>query len=236
MKFQNISQSKLICGIDEAGRGPVIGPMIIAIACIDNMDKLIEIGVKDSKELTHEKRLKLLNKIKQVIKYFNYVIIQPNEIDEYVNKHMLNELEVKYFVQLIFNVYEKFKDLIEIVYVDSPDIKPDRLRDRIVKKLLKLGINVKICALHDADKKIPIVSAASIIAKCIRENEIKKLKRIYGDFGSGYPSDRKTIEYLINVVKNCNFKTIPPIIRKSWGTFRKLVQIYCSEKIDNYFT
>ncbi len=213
-------QSRLLCGIDEAGRGPVIGPMVIAIACIeeDNINKLHELGVKDSKELSKERRRILYEKLRKILTFLDYIIVNPEEIDKYVNEGKLNLLEYEKICELINRVIRRFRNRDIVIYVDSPDVKAERFEEMLKRRFR----NVEIYARHRADAEIPIVSAASIIAKYVRDREIEKLKMRYGDFGSGYPSDTRTIRFLLSYV--AEHGDLPPIVRRSWKTCKNIVR------------
>jgi len=79
--------------------------------------------------------------------------------------------------------------------------------------------NIEIIAEYKADEKYGVVAAASIVAKVVRDAEIKKLRKQFGDFGSGYPSDEKTIKFVEE-----NIKTLEKygIIRKKWKTYKNI--------------
>ncbi|KUO81947.1 MAG: ribonuclease HII [Vulcanisaeta sp. JCHS_4] len=201
-------------GIDEAGRGPVIGPMVIAIAVIDDMDKLKNIGVRDSKELSPQGRSRLLNVLRSILTYMDYEVIEPETIDRYVYLNALNKLEAEVVVKLIGRAL-RIVNLVR-VYIDSPDPNAKRYGDLIRRSV---G-SVEVISMNKADKLIPIVSAASIIAKVTRDSIIEELHREYGDFGSGYPSDPRTIGFLRNWVREHG--DLPPIVRRSWSTIRRL--------------
>ncbi len=210
----------IIGGIDEAGRGPVIGPLIIAgIAIHENKLKILKnLQVKDSKQLTPSKRTKIAFALRSVASCIILKEIPPAIIDSYTEKGKLNLLEAEFMAHIIkelYNVHTK------IVYVDAPDINELRFKNTLLHILQnKYNINgIEIIAEHKADKKYLIVSAASIIAKVYRDSVIKRLHSTYGDFGSGYPSDPKTISYLKKVLSEGK---LPPIIRKSWKTFKRL--------------
>ncbi|KJE49613.1 MULTISPECIES: ribonuclease HII [Acidiplasma] len=194
------------CGIDEAGRGPVIGPMVMAILCSDESIK--SLGVRDSKQLSPFQRNKLFEDLKNMEN--NYVIIQPYEIDNYVKKNQLNILELKYAIYLIDSVK------CENIYVDAFDVNEIRLEDELKRRTGK-----NITCRHKADSIYPVVSGASIIAKVIRDSEIEKLHKIYGNFGSGYPSDPRTINFLKNAIEN--HMDIDGIVRKEWKTYKNLL-------------
>jgi ribonuclease HII len=201
-------------GIDEAGRGPVIGPMVMAIAVIDDMDKLKNIGVRDSKELSPQGRSRLLNVLRSILTYMDYEVIEPETIDRYVYLNALNKLEAEVAVKLIGRAL-RIVNLVR-VYIDSPDSNAKRYGDLIRRSV---G-SVEVISMNKADKLIPIVSAASIIAKVTRDSIIEELHREYGDFGSGYPSDPRTISFLRNWVRE--YGDLPPIVRRSWSTIRRL--------------
>lgn len=199
--------NKLEAGIDEAGRGPVIGPMVIAIVGWSNSEAE-GIGVKDSKQLTPSGRSRLYRLIVSKAPCVRHIVVEPGEIDEYVNRGLLNELEANKMSELI-----KSCSGITRVYVDSPDPDPNRFKGFINVK------GVELIVLNHADETIPLVSAASIVAKVIRDTIINKLKETYGDFGSGYPSDPRTISALRKWINN---GTLPPIVRRSWRTVRRM--------------
>ncbi|MBS7657753.1 ribonuclease HII [Candidatus Bathyarchaeota archaeon] len=171
----------IIAGLDDAGRGPVIGPLVIAGVAIQekHISKLSLIGVKDSKILSSKTREKLSELIKKIVDNYRVIEFSPNEIDEVVFKakklEKLNFLEAKGMAQIIINLKP------DLVYVDASDVNPTRFAKQI---LLHLPFQVKIISEHNADKKYHVVSAASILAKVHRDNVIKELKEKYGDFGS----------------------------------------------------
>ena len=173
----------MIGGIDEAGRGPVIGPMVIAIV-VGESDDMIKIGVRDSKRLSPGAREAVYEKILRVAACVNYVVIEPAEIDAYVSRGMLNALELKYTAQLI-NLCPA-----EYYYVDSPDVNPKRYESGLV-----FATGKRVIALHKGEA-VPQVAAASIVAKVVRDRLIQLLKKEVGDFGSGYPSDPRTLQRL----------------------------------------
>ncbi|SEV88481.1 RNase HII [Thermococcus thioreducens] len=202
-----------LAGIDEAGRGPVIGPMVIAAVVVDekNVPKLEELGVKDSKKLTPKRRERLFD---EIIKFLDdYVILElwPEEIDSRAGT--LNEFEVENFVKALNSL--KVKP--DVIYIDAADVKEKRFGEEI---RAKLNFEAEIIAEHKADDKFVPVSAASIIAKVTRDRAIEKLKGEYGEIGSGYPSDPRTRAFLENYYREHG--EFPPIVRRSWKTLRKI--------------
>ncbi|OYT61275.1 MAG: ribonuclease HII [Thermofilum sp. ex4484_15] len=144
-------------------------------------------------------------------------MVSPQEIDEKLTSKEgnLNDLEAEVTVELISSLTETPY----AIYLDSPDPVAKRYSDKVVKLLSSRGLsNVIVIAENGADKRYPIVSAASIVAKVIRDKEVEELKKLYGDFGSGYPSDPKTLRFL----RDCLRKGyLPPIVRRSWSTLRR---------------
>ncbi len=206
----------IISGIDEAGRGPVIGPMIIAISVIkkNKLDELIKLGVKDSKKLTRDEREEIFPKLIKILDYYTYKKVYPAEIDYAVLKenYNLNFLEMDVMIYLIKEVLNKLN--VTEFYIDVPTTNIKKFLDYLYSRINK---KVKIIAEHKADEKYVIVSSASIIAKVIRDREIENIKKKYKvDFGSGYPSDPRTRDFLKNIDK----KEFEGIIRKSWETYK----------------
>ncbi|MBI2670643.1 ribonuclease HII [Candidatus Woesearchaeota archaeon] len=202
--------TKLICGIDDAGRGPVIGPMVLAGVLIEEskQEDLKSIGVKDSKLLTPRKRFFLYGKIKKFVKAYKIVKAEPYEIDK-LNHHgiNLNYLEALKAAEII-NYLKPEK-----IFLDCPSPNLKAWKNDVYENIKHK--NVELVVEHKADQKFPIVSAASIIAKVIRDYEIKKIKEKIGvDFGSGYSSDVRTIEFLKH-----NIDKYPEIFRKTWSTY-----------------
>ena len=206
-----------VCGVDDAGRGSVLGPLVIAGISIERskIKLLSEMGVKDSKELTPKSREKLYKKIISIVDDFYVAKIPPRVIDKSVSKNELNQLEEKYMAKVIKKLGPQFS------YVDSCDVNPKRFGLHI-SKMAKTG---KIYSSHHADKKYPVVSAASIIAKVNRDRAIEKLRKIY-DLGSGYPSDPKTMKFINEWVSE-NGDT-PIFVRKSWKPVKLLLSIRSS--------
>lgn len=206
---------KLI-GIDDAGRGPVIGPMILAGIIIEESEQkdLYEMGAKDSKLLTPSKRKLLGEKFK--LKYNHHIeITSPKEID---NSPNLNDLEAIKTAKIINKLTEDIDEKITAI-VDCPSVNTSAWGN-FVKKLLKKPEKVILRVEHKADLNYPVVSAASIIAKEKREEEMFKLKKLLGEkIGSGYPSDPKTKEFIKNNFENPN---IANLIRHSWKTIKNL--------------
>ncbi len=211
----------LIGGIDDAGRGAVIGPLVIAGVVIEeeDMDKIVRLGVKDSKLLSPARRSFLAREILKTVKGYYTVRLSPSEIDEVVETgsklHRLNRLEAHAMAEVIRQLRP------QIVYVDASDVIPERFKEHIAEKV---PFKVRIISEHKADRIYPIVSAASIVAKVERDTLIAELRRGYGDFGSGYVADPKTVSFLKEWVRR--YGSYPEFVRKSWSTAKKIVNSY----------
>ena len=201
-----------ILGIDEAGRGSVLGPLVIAGVVIDKRKEAIldNMGVKDSKKLTPKRREVLARKLKKMF-VWDIVIYSAQDIDNLRAQGVnLNEIERKGMEKLIAKL-----DFDEAI-VDAVDVKPQRFQDRLAQAT---GKEVK--AEHKADDKYIEVSAASIIAKQTRDEAITEINKKFediGGIGSGYPSDPTTKKFLSNYTYN----EMPEFVRKSWSTVAKL--------------
>ena len=164
----------LVVGVDESGRGPLIGPLVMCGAVVDDSDiaRLKEIGVKDSKLLTPRKREELFEPIKKIVKDYIVLIVEPKEIDEAVNSETtnLNQLEaIK--TAMILNALKFDKAIVDCPSNNIPAYK------EFLEKFLKEKINLVL--EHNAEKNIP-VAAASIIAKVTRDRAIEQLQKKYG--------------------------------------------------------
>jgi ribonuclease HII len=201
----------LIAGVDEAGRGCVIGPLVVAGVMVtdENLPSLAELGVKDSKLLSPKKRESLYPEIIGLSEKYQTVRVLPFQIDKAVESsrklHKLNRLEAQTMAQVI----EALKP--DEVYVDAADTVEQRFGNHI-RECIK--IKTRVISRHKADRIYPVVSAASIIAKVERDREIDSLELEYGDFGSGYMTDDRTMIFLKQLLeKNDEY---PSFVRKSW--------------------
>jgi ribonuclease HII len=215
---------ELIIGIDDAGRGPLIGPMILAGVLLTQEQENIlrESGVKDSKQLLHPVRVKLAETIKgnsinsHVVKSF------PDEIDTAVeSKTNLNTLEARKAAEII-NALNDGKEKIKVI-IDCPSVNTKAWRVTVLKFIEKKE-NLEVICEHKADVNHPSVSAASILAKVAREDEVEKIKKQYekyGNIGSGYPSDPVTKTFLKKHGKELENSGI---FRKSWATWKVMFE------------
>ncbi len=203
----------LVCGVDDAGRGSALGPLVIAGIRIERnkIKQLSKIGVKDSKQLTPRARENLYEKILGLVDDYYVAKISPRIIDKSVQKNQLNQLEGKYMAKVI----AKLKP--DSAFVDSCDVNPTRF-GIYISKLAKVD---KIHSSHHADRRFPVVSAASIIAKVNRDREIEKIRKDF-DVGSGYPSDQKTMSFIREFIASNGMP--PKFVRKSWKPVKILLE------------
>jgi len=215
----------LICGVEEAGRGPVIGPLVMAAVLIDQKDleKLENIGVKDSKQLTPLQRERMFERIIEAVQQYQIEIISPQKVDAAVESEEtnLNWLEADTSITLI----EALKP--EAAFLDCPSTNIEAYKKYVEDKLT---IDCEIIAEHKADEKYVVVGAASILAKVTRDREIQKIKdELKSEIGSGYPADPMTQAFLKH-----NFEKHPDIFRKSWKSYKRLVKGKKQTKLNGY--
>ena len=220
-------ENTVFAGLDEAGRGSVIGPMIIAGVSLERKDeaRLNALGVKDSKELSPTQRERLAKEIEKVAKDIVIVNLSACRIDNMRKGGInLNRIEAM-----------KFADILNILtpgvaFVDCPDVNPERLT-LILKKMLKAP--GQLVVEHKADSRYPICSAASIIAKVTRDREVRKLHKKYGDFGPGYSSNEKTMAWLREWLETKG--DYPEIVRKGWITAKELKNERAQKGLGGFF-
>lgn len=214
-------------GLDEAGRGPVLGPMVVAgIVIPEKKEKIIErMGVKDSKRVTPKRRAVLYRKLTKMFEY-ETVEISAKDIDLLRAKGVnLNQIEKLAMMRIM----AKLKA--DRIIIDSLDIKEGRLEDEMQNFV---GEGCEVIAEHKADDKYLVVGAASIIAKTRRDEIISQINKEYikstGDkngIGSGYPSDPTTKNFL----KNYKYDEMPDFVRRSWGTVQRIKEAEEAEKL-----
>ena len=202
-----------ICGTDEAGRGPVIGPMVMCGVVIDDSKEheLKELGVRDSKMIAPNIRELMFEKIKKIVDDFEIVVLQPKDIDDALNDPdtNLNWLEADTTADML----NKLKP--EKAFIDCPSNNPPAYKSYLENKL---EAKMELIVEHKADVNYLVAAAASILAKVTRDREIEKIKKKYGAIGSGYPADPVTKVFLQE-----NWDKHPEIFRKTWASYKKMV-------------
>ncbi len=199
----------MICGLDEAGRGPVLGPLVVAGALCEEKEqpRLADMGVRDSKKLSPDARERLYDELTSRLGY-SVIKISAQELDEARKQGIsLNEFEGMKFATII-NQLKPSR-----AYIDCADVSPANFHGYMAGVL---DCDCDLVIEHKADEKYPIVSAASIIAKVERDREIELIKKEYGDIGSGYSHDPRTIAFIENYYREK--KEFPSFVRMSWKT------------------
>lgn len=229
MMIEMSNQDDIIVGIDEAGRGPVIGPLVICAYALPRKDLelLKKHRVKDSKTLSKRRRFELYAILISIAADYQTKHLSAAEIDELRKNHTLNVIEQKMMLKLA----KKIKQTPAEIYIDAADVNEKRFGKVFETEFPK----AKIISKHKADILYPIVSAASIIAKNQRDDEIAKLSEKIGEnIGSGYPADPITKKFLNNYYRK--HKKFPPCVRESWDTAKKIKkELSETKKLSEYF-
>ncbi len=199
----------ILCGVDEAGKGAVLGPLVVAgVACRRKQD-LAKLGVKDSKALSPARRETLAAELKASF-LVEVLVISPGEIDS--RGMTMNALMAKSHARVIDALHPA------VAVVDACDVVAARYGAMVSSHLDR---PCRVVSRHHADQHHPAVSAASIVAKVERDHAIEHLKREFGEIGSGYPADPFTVRFLEEYVSTNQGP--PPIARRSWETVRVLL-------------
>jgi ribonuclease HII len=202
---------ELYVGLDEAGRGSCVGPLVVSLVAADeaSLRALAELGVRDSKKLAPSRRLEMFPGILLYSTYVAVRAIQP----QVINSHNISRLTMEAMLSLTAPLARRHP----IRRVVADYVNPPRRLQRLLRSLLRPGVEVLV--VEDADDKYVECMAASIVAKVVRDNEIAKLRATYGVRGSGYPSDPETLEWLMSEASR---GALPPCVRKSWRTVKRI--------------
>lgn len=214
----------MICGVDEAGRGPMLGPLVVgAVWCSD--DRLLRrLGVKDSKQLSKETREHMYSRIDRDADAWAVEVMDAEEIDRLMSQESLNEIELGMFAKVAG------KRSFDTLYADCPDVDAERF-GRILS--VHIGGGTKVVAEHKADARYPVVSAASIMAKVTRDRIISDISREFGtEVGSGYPSDRTTVEFVQKWIKEHG--VAPKHTRCSWAPVKRMLAASHNTSLDDW--
>ncbi len=209
--------------MDEAGKGSVLGPMIVAAVGVSSENVFADFEVADSKELSPRLRERFYAIIRKRFCVAT-VRVDAHEIDEIRRGMTMNACIARAHAQAINKISPS------IAYVDACDV--NALRYAVMVKS-HLEQSCEIVSEHNADKTFKVVSAASIVAKVTRDRAITALSKKYGDIGSGYPSDPVTIEFLSSYIDK--HKCPPPIARKSWKTITALLGKKQQSQLSQFF-
>jgi len=201
----------LVAGVDEAGRGCVIGPLVVAGVLVDDsrLPELAALGVKDSKLLSARRREALLPGILGLAVKHVVLRVSPVEVDRWVESHRrlhkLNRLEAEVMGRVVTALEP------DVAYVDAADVWAGRFGQHVVEASV---FKTRVVSEHKADRTYPVVSAASIIAKVERDGAVAALRGKFGDFGTGYLADSRTVAFLSSWLRT--HEDYPECVRKSW--------------------
>jgi ribonuclease HII len=219
------TSAERILGVDEAGRGSVLGPLVVGAFCCteDRLGALRETGVRDSKRLTPRRREEVYSLLPGVGECRS-VSLTPRRIDRYVARGGLNELELVAFAELV----SEFRP--DVAYVDACDPVAERFGRRLEELA---GSGIRIVSRHKADRDFPVVSAASVVAKVRRDGALAALCRASGEtLGSGYPSDPETKACVARHVRDGG--AVPTWMRRSWETVQRVKREHPARTLDGY--
>lgn len=218
-------------GLDEAGRGPCLGPLVVGLCAIPSQDVhlLVSAGVKDSKDLSILKRQQLIEwyieQSEQRGWRHEINICSPQRIDAALADTGLNILEVDLFAECLNTMAQHLTQDISVL-ADACDVIPQRFSDRICSRLDNWPWpRSELQSMHKADSIDPVVGMASIFAKVARDEAIAQLSLEVGfSVGSGYPSDPNTQKILSKLVTS----PLPHNqLRWSWATIKnKWAELY----------
>lgn len=213
----------MICGVDEAGRGPVIGPLVVAAVMVEDDAVLRSLRVKDSKQLTPNKREELAREIRERAR-IEVEVIEAAQLDQMMALESLNDIEVKAFASLIGTLRA------EVVYADACDVSPKRFTRNL---RAHLDYRPTMFCEHKADERYPVVSAASIIAKTVRDRRVREIGEELGQpIGSGYAHDEISLAFLEKWIKEKG--DVPPHTRRTWETARKRLSASKNSKLTDW--
>lgn len=221
--------SKVIIGIDEAGRGPVLGPMVMVALAVKEEDikKLEWMGVKDSKQLSSLAREELFERIREVVHDFRIEVVEPDAIDLSLSEPgtNLNWLEADTSIRILSELEASR------IIIDCPSVNIVAYRNYLLEKLpLRIKEQAELVVEHKADVNHIVVAAASIIAKVIRDRSIESIKRDIGiDFGSGYMSDPKTQDFLKK-----HYLDYSHLFRKRWQSYQNVLDEKKQKKLGEF--
>lgn len=201
-------------GVDEAGRGSWIGPLVVGAVAVhaSDLERVRESGACDSKALSPARREEVYAKLEAFARIAS-VELAPPEIDRFVRHGKLNELEARAFGEVV-RPFGPAR-----VTVDACDTNAARFGLRVA---WHAGDGFRVESRHRADEEDPLVGAASIVAKVRRDRAVRRLAQELGtDIGSGYPSDATTVEFVRRVARRG--RRLPPWLRASWATTERVL-------------
>ena len=214
-----------VLGIDEAGRGSVLGPLVVGGFCCveERVPEVVAAGARDSKLLSPGRRATVYRELGGLGETRS-IALAPRTIDRYVARRGLNELELRAFATLVRAARP------DVVYADACD--PDA--ERFGRRLAALaGTGARIVSRHRADRDVPVVGAASVVAKVRRDAAIARLAARTGEaLGSGYPSDPDTRRCVERHARDGG--SVPAWMRRSWETVQRVKRERPARTLEQY--
>jgi len=201
----------------------------VAGVTVDKKDekKLTALGVKDSKKLSPRRREELAKAIEEIARNIVVLRVQSCRIDDMRAKGInLDKIEAM-----------KMAEIIELcngstIFIDSLEHNTQKFKQIVLSFLKNKDYNLVV--ENYLDESIPVVSAASIIAKVNRDEAIKEIEKEAGQpIGVGYPHDAATIEFVKKLIRE-NGKNLPPYVRKSWVTTQVLQEESWQRKLKDF--
>lgn len=211
-----------IVGVDEAGKGPVLGSMFAAAVRVPS-PAVLPSGIRDSKELPASRRVAFARTLRANDRVtVSTIEVPPAEID--APETDMNTITVDAHAAVI----EDVADDSAAVIADASDVNPTRFARRIHDRVSVADVSAK----HGADASSPVVAAASVVAKVARDAHIDGLAQTYGAIGSGYPSDPTTLEFLRQYVTDHGH--LPACARRSWATSADILAAAEQSEIEDF--
>ena len=214
-----------VLGIDEAGRGSLVGPLVVGGFCApeERLGELVELGAKDPKALTPAARERVFAGLGSIGTPI-HVVLSPRMVDGAVRHGGLNDLEVTAFARIVRALAP------EVAYVDACDPNERRFGSRVARLA---GGGTRVIARHHADRDFPVVGAASVVAKVRRDRAVARLRAQLGDnLGSGYPSDDRTIRFVRAAL--ADGAAVPSWVRSSWATMQRVMPRRPARTLDGF--
>jgi len=201
-------------GVDEAGKGPVLGPMVAA--AVRASPDALPGDIDDSKRLSPARRESLAARLREDPDVtVGVAVVTTDRIDDPGTD--MNTLTVAAQAEAVAAV----ADADDAVLADAGDVSESRFADRLAERAADHGASVSVTAEHGADERHAVVGAASVIAKVERDERVSAIAAEYGDVGSGYPSDPTTRSFLREYVREHG--ALPACARTSWQTCADLL-------------
>ncbi len=228
-----------VLGVDEAGRGPVLGPLVVAAVLVRDPSELQQLGVADSKTLTPVRRTFLCNKIQRIVDS-EVVELPALDIDSLRATMTMNQIEVQLFATVTATLLGRWEGSAVDLQLDAADVNPDRFGSQVYERVAAVSARIaRVISEHRADATYPAVSAASIVAKVRRderiariEEDLRRLDPRCGPMGSGYPSDPRTVAFMERWIRAHG--VLPPHTRATWETARRLLRSVGKQRLEEF--